>query len=76
MLGYRGEDATGNAPDVAGLEMLGEHRRDDLVFRPAANGRGILRPPEDRIGAEEGRGDESRHAGSGDFFNRLAVNYI
>ena len=45
MLGHRGEDATGDAPDVAGLKMLGEHRRDDLVSRSAANRRGVFGPP-------------------------------
>ena len=75
MLGHRGEDATGDAPDVAGLEMLGEHRCDDLVLRPAANGRGIFLPPEDRVGAEEGRGDESRHGGSerSSHYSKIAI---
>ena len=72
MLGHRGEDATGDAPDVAGLDMLGEHRCDDLVVRLATNGRGVFGPAKDRVGTEEGRGEEPGHDGS----RRTSVNLI
>ncbi|MCY4560227.1 MAG: hypothetical protein OXF79_28490, partial [Chloroflexi bacterium] len=47
-----------------GLEVLGEHRRDDLVIWSPTNRRGVFGPPEDRVGAEEGRGEEPGHDGS------------
>ena len=57
MLWNGGEDSARKAADVARLQMLGEHRRDDLVGRRAAEGRGILGAIEHRRGAEERGGD-------------------
>ena len=76
MLGHRGEDATGDAPDVAGLEMLGEHRRDDPVLGAAANSRGVFGATEDRVSAEEGCGDEPGHGSSGRYFNVIDDSHI
>lgn len=75
MLGHRGEDATGDALDVAGLEVVGEHRRDDPILGAATDRRGIFSTAEDRVGAEERRRDELGHGRSGQLFNIIVDNY-
>ena len=76
MLGHRREDATRDAPDVARMKMLGEHRRDDLVLRATANSRGVFGAAEDRVSAEEGRGYEPGHGGFSQYFDKFDYNHI
>ena len=65
MLGHGREYATRDAPDVARLKMLGEHRRDHLVVGTTADSRRVLGAIEDRPSAEEGSGYEPGHGGYG-----------
>lgn len=65
--GHGREDTPRDTPDVARLQMLGEHRGDGPVTGAAADGGGVFVAAEDRVCAEEGRGDEPRHDGFGIF---------
>ena len=46
-----------DAPDIASLEIPGEHRRDDPVLGAPANDRSVFGLAEDQVGTEEGRGE-------------------
>ena len=61
VLGHGCEHRAGDASDVARLEMLGEHRGDDLVARLAANGGSVFGSAENRVRTEEGRRFEPGH---------------
>jgi hypothetical protein len=76
MLGHGGEDAPCDAPDVARLKVLGQHRCYDLVARAAADSRGIFGAAEDRVSAEEWRGYEPGHGGFGPNFDVFDYNHI
>ena len=76
MLGHRCEDAPRDAPEVAGSKMLGEHRRDGLIFRTAADSRCVFGAAEDRVSAEERCGDEPGHGSSGRCFNVIDDSQI